>query len=111
MRLKRSKCIILPLALKKKLYDMIASGIKHEEYRTSSSVCRMIERKSGEWLMECCRKRLVVKFYLGYKTNLPSKAYLVDGVFYTDYCKHPEWGEPEGKHCVIELGEQVTFVE
>lgn len=32
-QLKRSECAILPLVLKGKWYDMIASGEKREEYR------------------------------------------------------------------------------
>ena len=110
MKLKRSDCIILPLVLKKKWFEMIKSGVKKEEYRTSKNVCRMIERWWGEFEMSSS-KFPVVTFYLGYQKNRPSMSYSPDRVRYLDECYHPEWGETEGKHCVIELGEQVTFVE
>ena len=111
MELKRSDCLILPLVLKKKWYDMIKSGIKWQEYRTSKNVCRMIERWVGEWYMNNGNKKLVVTFVLGYQKDRPSMSYSVDYVKYEDLCVHPEWGEPKGKHCVIDLGEQVTFIE
>ena len=111
MPLKKSDCIILPLVLEKKWYDMIASGIKWQEYRTSKNVCHMIERWVGKWHMNRGRKKLVVTFFLGYQKDRPSMSYLVDYVTYAEESRHHEWGEPEGKHCVIELGEQVTFIE
>jgi len=113
MELKRSDCLILPLVLKKKWYDMIASGIKWQEYRNSPTVCRMIERWRGEYYMLMGRKKQVVTFFLGYQKDRPSMSFLVDLVTYENQCTHPEWGEPEGKHCVIDIDnrEQVTLVE
>ena len=111
MEVKRNQCVILPLVLKKKWYDMIASGVKKEEYRTSKSVCRMIERWFGEYIMRKDNVDHVVTFYLGYQKDRPSMSFRPVWVGYEDKSNHPEWGEPEGKHCVIELGEQVTFIE
>ena len=111
MEIKKTQCIVLPLVLKKKWFNMIRGGIKHEEYRISKSVCRMIERCVGEWNMNTGQKKLVVTFFLGYQKDRPSMSYLVDTVFYSDYCNHPEWGEPEGWHCVIDLGNKVQIIE
>ena len=110
MTLKKSECTIIPLVLKKKWYDMIESGEKWQEYRTSRTVCHMIERLVGEWHMKG-NKKLVATFFLGYQKERPSVSYLVEFVTYEEDCRHPDWGEPEGRHCVIDLGYKVQLIE
>lgn len=110
MKLNRSDCIILPLVLKRKWYDMIASGKKWQEYRESPTVCRMIERLVGKWYIENGAKKLVVTFYLGYQKDRPSMSYMVDYVTHENIRFHPEWGEPKGFHYVIDIGDRVELV-
>ena len=111
MKLQKRDCIILPLVLKKKWYDMIKSGVKRQEYRTSKKVCHMIERWVGHWHMNKGQKKLVVTFFLGYQKDRPSMSYLVDYVTYAEESRHPDWGEPEGLHCVIDLSQPVSLGE
>ena len=108
LKLKRSECSVLPLVLMGKWYDLIASGEKREEYRTSTNVIRQIER----WVGHSCimRKHLVVEFYLGYQRNRKHMAFLAELPVCREGAKHPEWGEPKERHYVIPLlGEMVVI--
>jgi hypothetical protein len=106
-RIKRSECAILPLVLEGEWYDMIASGEKKEEYRDrkphwNSRVINWIERS-------IYGKSKVVGFSLGYKKA--DMFYTVRGVHEASGSIHPEWGEPETPHYVIQLGERVELVD
>ncbi len=107
MRLNRECVSVLPLVLKAKWYDMIASGDKREEYRTSKNVIRQIERWVGHGYI--MRKHLVVEFYLGYQRNRKHMAFLAELPVCRDGARHPEWGEPEERHYVIPLIENVEL--
>lgn len=108
MRLNRERVAVLPLVLKAKWYDMIASGDKREEYRTSKNVIRQIERWVGRGTIE--KKLLVVEFFLGYQKNRKHMAFLAELPVCRDGAKHPEWGEPKERHYVIPiLGEMVVI--
>ena len=108
----RNRCCVLTLVLKKKWFDMIASGEKNEEYRTSSNICAQIDRWHGRamTLVEAkngadpVRNIMVVKFCLGYGKDRPTLLMHATGVTIRTYAKHPEWGEPDEPHLVIELG-------
>ena len=102
--LKRSECSVLTLVLKGKWYDMIASGVKREEYREikpywNKRICGWLERKG----------RGVVAFSRGYCTP--------DMFFLGDYCicsaggaVKRDWGEPTSfQHWVIGLGERINL--
>ena len=108
LKLKRSECSVLPLVLMGKWYDLIASGEKREEYRTSKNVIRQIERWVGHGYI--MRKHLVVEFYLGYQRDRKHMAFLAELPVCREGAKHPEWGEPKERHYVIPiLGEMVAI--
>ena len=93
----------LKLVLKKRWYDMIASGEKKEEYRDFSEYwcSRLLER--GSWNV---RLFDIVTFYLGYAKNRPSMTFRW---FLTTLGEgKPEWGaEPHKKYFIIHLGERL----
>jgi hypothetical protein len=105
-QLKRSECAILPLVLKGKWYDMIASVKKKEEYRDFKPY--WVYR-----LMRFCDKRgdkaCIVSFSKGYKKA--DMFFEIRTIFRDDESNHPEWGEPETPHYVIKLGERVELVD
>ena len=114
MRLNRERVAVLPLVLKAKWYDMIASGDKREEYRTSQNVISRIERWVGRGVIE--KKLLVVEFFLGYQKNRPHMAFTADiPVIRNDPAEraqdvlHFDWGEPCLRHYAIPLIEQVEL--
>ena len=105
-QLKRSECAILPLVLKGKWYDMIASGEKREEYRDFKPywINRLINfyDKKGD-------KKPIVSFSKGYKK---ADMFLeIRNVFRDDESSHPEWGELKTQHYVIQLGERVELID
>lgn len=107
-QLKRSECAVLPLVLKGKWYDMIASGEKKEEYRDNKRFWRtrfsnIIFKARNEDVP------MVVAFSRGYQKQ--DMFYIVDKTLYADGSDHPEWGEPETPHYVIRLGERVELVD
>lgn len=103
--LKRSDCAVLPLVLKRKWYDMIASGEKNEEYRDATEYWKT-RICNWEW-----HGTTVVEFRLGYAKNAPRMAFRVRGVAQIRWGApgHPEWGEPYGKHYAIFLDERVIL--
>lgn len=116
-QIKRSECSVLKLELKRKWYDMIASGAKKEEYRESK---KHWWTRFANWdinSMPTCvneRKPKVVAFSLGY--NKSDMFFIADAVLdpdakYPERTRHPEWGEPDFPHYVIKLGERVEIVE
>ena len=123
VRLKINECSVLNLVLKRKWYDMIASGEKKEEYRESK---KHWWTRIGRWMANSIpdgdrfdvifgeNKPMVVAFSLGYRKA--DMFFVVDIVLdpdakYPDRTCHPEWGEPDFPHYVIKLGERVELVE
>lgn len=110
-KLKQSECAILHLILKKKWYDMIASGEKREEYRDEKSY--WIKRISRWFNLGMARNHHVVAFSLGY--SKPTMFFRSEKIMClnrrTDFDRtgHPEWGEPDAPHYVIALGERVEL--
>ncbi len=108
-RLKRSECSILHLVLKKKWYDMIASGEKREEYREvkdyyRTRISNFIRRRNGKNV-----KKLIVGFSCGRRK---ADLYMtVIGLNIYPNCLHPEWGEPKCDHWVICLGRRVMLAD
>ena len=121
IELQRSRCAILPLVLKGKWFDMIASGEKREEYRLPTDYWR---KRLHNW--DCrfsAQTTPVVEFRRGYATNAPRIAFWCQGIetasglmpyAYVDATVgkrlHPEWGEPSAPHFLISLGGHVAFV-
>ena len=108
LQLKKSECAILPLVLKKKWYNLIASGEKREEYREYK---RFWSVRILHWLNEAQAKGLtpVVAFSLGYKPAAMFFRVPKYPVMQSGEANHPEWGEPAAHHYVIELGERVEL--
>ena len=108
IKLKKCECAVLPLVLKSKWYDMIASGEKREEYRDFKPFWRKrLEkwwtRKPGD-----TRKR-VVAFSRGYRKA--DMFFVVISSCMTDGSGKPEWGEPDTPHWVISLGRRVDLID
>ena len=108
IQLKWSECAVLPLVLKGKWYDMIASCEKREEYRDfkpfwNKRLEKWWTRKPGD-----TRKR-VVAFSRGYRKA--DMFFVVISLCMTDTNGCPEWGEPDSPHWVISLGRSVELVE
>lgn len=110
-QLKRSECAILPLVLKGKWYDMIASGEKKEEYRARGMWDKRIKKWFCRFIQDPEITNLVIAFQRGYRK--PSMWFELNGVCSDEYIrvKHPEWGEPETPHYIITLGERVELVD
>lgn len=92
---------VLNLTLKKKWFDMIASGEKTEEYRE----IKPYFQKMFEWPI-IKRNWDVVTFRNGYKPDSPRITVKFLGVRKGE--GNPAWGAESGKkYFVIKLGEQV----
>ena len=104
--LRSGECAILPLVLKRRWFDMIASGKKREEYRDATWYW---QTRIHNW----CDKQgtRVVEFRHGYGTNAPRMWFIVGDVFYRSRAHTYTWGEPESDHYAIALGERVTLTE
>lgn len=90
----------LSLVLKKKWYDMIASGEKTEEYREIKPY--WVKR------MQNCRDRHydAVTFHLGYAKDRPTMTFVLDKI--TIGRGRAEWGAEEGNlYFVIHLGKRL----
>jgi hypothetical protein len=104
--LKRSRCAILRLVLKKKWFDMIASGKKREEYRDMKPYWES-RLKVWKWEEPWDQHYWVVAFSLGYAKS--SMFFLVADCRVRGWVAHPEWGEPETPHIVIGLDERIEL--
>jgi hypothetical protein len=93
---------VLHLTLKKKWFDMIASGEKKEEYREIKPYWASRFNPTGN-LLDPCRDFNIVELKNGYSKNAPTIRL---------YCKEitidegrEEWGaEPNKEYYVIKLG-------
>ena len=108
--LKRKDCAILPLVLKRKWYDLIASGEKREEYRDATEYWETRIYNWGDQAM-LCAKEAVVEFRLGYAKDAPRMAFTSDEMdtIRRAWANHPEWGEPIHEHFAIPLHRQVIL--
>ena len=109
-QLPRSRCAILPLVLKGKWYDMIASGEKREEYRDYGAYWAT---RLHNFLCRPGEKIAIVSFSKGYKKA--DMFFTVNGILNSrDYPYRPlrtEWGEPETPHYAILLSERVELID
>ena len=114
-KVRRKDCVILPLVLKGKWYDMIASGEKKEEYRELKEFwIKRIEKwqdgRMDELFPQMDLKIDIIAFSCGYKK--PDMFFICDKILIRDSTpRHPEWGEPCIKHFVLGLGERVTLCD
>jgi hypothetical protein len=113
-QLKRNECVILPLVLKGKWYDMIASGEKKEEYRDykpfwKKRIFKVLEKSRVE-----AGNPIVIAFSKGYRK---ADMFFVCDLFLLlrNGNERPrikiEWGEPETPHFVLQLGKRVELVD
>jgi signal peptidase I len=81
---------VLRLTLKRKWFDMIASGEKREEYR-----------EVGPWINSRIhgKKYDVVEFKNGYGTSVPTVIVEYKGAMHGT--GKPEWGAIPGKHYLV----------
>ena len=86
---------ILHLTLKKKWFDMIASGEKTEEYREIKAY----------WANRLNKKFDLVRFRNGYSKNAPVLTVKIKRIVQGFGKK--EWGAPDFGVYIIELGEKV----
>ena len=96
----------LKLVLKKKWYDMIASGEKKEEYREMKEywIHRLAEDVPPPSFFG--RRYGTVTFYLGYAKERPSMSFKIESI--TIGKGKTEWGAEPGKdYFVIKLGERI----
>lgn len=105
-QLRRSECAILSLVLKGKWYDMIASGEKKEEYLDFKHYWISI---LTHFIYHTGHKKNIVSFSKGYKKS--DIFFEIRGMCIRSKSVHPEWGEPETPHYVIQLGERVELVD
>lgn len=122
IKLDRRRCSILPLVLKGKWFDMIASGEKREEYRLPTLYWR---KRLHNWDRKFNAEITpVVEFRLGYARRAPRMAFWCVGIetvrglmpyAYVDTTSlkhlHPEWGEPVEPHFYISLGGRVELTD
>lgn len=98
---------VLKLVLKKKWFDMIASGEKKEEYRELKPYwikrlfCDLGNAEAGEPV-----KYEFVTFYLGYAKDRPKMTFKIEGIIYD--VGRPEWGAPSTEVFIIKLGERIV---
>ena len=93
----------LKLVLKKKWFDMIATGQKKEEYRDFSEFWKSRLLEKGRWDV---RSFDAVTFYLGYAKDRPSMTFRLICIGYGE--GKPEWGAELGqKYFVIKLGDRI----
>ena len=104
----RERCTVLTLTLEKKWFDMIGSGEKKQEYRTSEKVLRQIERWYGHSLIR--GKMMVVKLCLGYQKKRREMTFTTGRPFWSYSSAFPKWGEPDSPHYVIPLLDRVMLV-
>ena len=111
-RISKNYCSVLPLVLKGKWYDMIASGEKKEEYREYKEFWI---KRIGKWQdtrydhpVGEPMKMDVIAFSRGYKK---ADMYFVCDKILIRKGKpvHPDWGEPNIRHFVIGLGERIDL--
>ena len=114
---------VLKLVLKKKWFDMIASGEKTEEYREikpywQKRLCRFCHPyhcsvlscedcyQGYNDIVEDFRKHYEVTFYLGYQKNRPQMTFEIKALSVDE--GNVEWGAEKGKkYFVIKLGKRI----
>ena len=110
--LPRNRCSVLPLVLKGKWYDMIASGEKREEYRDWNIWSKRISNWLHRFNQSPGVEHLVVAFQRGYRRpSMWFEACVSSESTLPPRRPHPEWGEPNGPHFVIALGGRIELTD
>ena len=106
-KVKRSEVAVLHLVLKKKWYDMIASGTKKEEYREAKPYW---VKRIRNWMNKQPKWRHVIAFSCGYRKPdmfFPCKTFC--RTYKAKVCLHPSWGEPNTDHFILTFGQRVEL--
>ncbi len=83
---------ILHLTLKKKWFDMIASGEKKEEYRQDKMYWKSRFVKEGYWHSQTCKNFDIVRFKNGYATDARTIDVECKGISLEDLVDvNPKW--------------------
>lgn len=98
---------ILHLTLKKKWFDMIASGEKKEEYRDHKLHWMRRLVKEGYHCMQVCKEFDIVRFKNGYQKNAPEMDVECLGIS-LDHTGKKEWGFEERCY-IIKLGKILSI--
>ena len=115
IKLERSRCAVLSLILKGKWYDLIASGVKREEYRVATQYW---QKRIENWVLSN-KPNHIIEFRRGYRRDAPRMAFSAMAII-KDRLRwfgmrqaddHPEWGEPRGLHFVLVLGSRVELTD
>lgn len=90
---------ILNLTIKRRWFDMIASGEKREEYRSldNRQVAKAYKCVADGWP----REGAAMVLRNGYRMDSPALAVRVIGFSVRLGAIHPEWGEPNCPHRTI----------
>lgn len=98
--------IILNLTIHRRWFDMIASGGKHEEYRSLNNrqVAKARKCVADGWP----REGAAMVLRNGYRMDSPALAVRVIGFSIRLGAVHPEWGEPNDPHCAILFDEIIS---
>lgn len=114
-RISKTFCCVLPLVLKKRWYDMIASGVKKEEYREYKEFwIKRIEKwqdsRISALIPYLVQKIDVIAFSRGYrKADL---FFVCDRILIKEgHPMYPEWGEPKIRHFALGLGERIEVID
>lgn len=96
--------VILNMTIKRRWFDMIASGEKREEYRSADN--RQVEgmyKRLFNYVWPIASFMMILRN--GYRMDSPALAVRMLGMTIRsgEQAEHPEWGEPTGRgsHFVI----------
>ena len=99
---------VLHLTLKKRWFNMIASGVKKEEYREIKDYwSRRLERLDDNDMIGGYNEFDVVEFRNGYSKYAQSMMVECEGI--TIGRGKPEWGAPDKPVFIIKLGRVVAY--
>ena len=115
-KLKRSKCAVLTLVLKRQWYDMIDRGEKRVEFR---EVKPFWTRRIANWCARMEGRTPILEFQCGYRADAPRVAFVAgdgDGLIFEHLTastpvQHPDLGEFPGPRFCLFIGERVSLEE
>lgn len=113
-QLKRSECAVLPLVIKGKWYDMIASGEKKEEYRDDNPFwakrIHKVYKQSRDYdtIMVIAFSKRCKKYDMFFVCDY---AMGVGEVYIKTHKLKTEWGQPNSPHVILAIGERVELVD
>lgn len=99
--------ILLNLTIKRRWFDMIASGEKCEEYRDIGN--RYVEGAYHWFSHHLLGDDTVMVLRNGYRMDSPALAVRIVRLSFRQSAVHPQWGEPtDSKHYVISFDKIVA---